>query len=38
MGRLIQKNNGNTTILVTGEDFNSLSAETNTYYIGVDNG
>jgi hypothetical protein len=38
MGRLIQKNNGNTTILVTGEDFNSLSAETNTYYIGVDLG
>lgn len=36
MGRIIQKNNGKTTIIVTGENFNSLSAVTDTYYIGVD--
>lgn len=36
MGRIIQQNNGRTTVYVTGEDFNSLSATTNTYYLGVD--
>lgn len=36
MGRIIQQNNGKTTIYVTGEDFNNLSGTTNTYYVGVD--
>lgn len=36
MGRIIQKNNGKTTVFVTGENFNSLSALTDTYYVGVD--
>jgi hypothetical protein len=38
MGRIIQQKNGKKTIYTVGEDFNSLSAETNTYYIGVDLG
>ena len=36
MGRIIQQNNGKTTIYVTGEDFNNLSGTTDTYYVGVD--
>ena len=36
MGRIIQKNNGKTTVFVTGENFNSLPILTNTYYVGVD--
>lgn len=36
MGRIIQKNNGKTTVFVTGENFNSLSVSANTYYVGVD--
>ena len=36
MGRIIQQNNGKTTIYVTGEDFNNLSGTPDTYYIGVD--
>jgi hypothetical protein len=35
MGRIIQQNNGKTTIYVTGEDFNNLSGTTDTYYVGV---
>lgn len=38
MGRIIQQSNGKKTIYTVGEDFNSLSAETNTYYVGVDLG
>lgn len=36
MGRIIQQNNNRTTVYTTGENFNNLSATTNTYYIGVD--
>ena len=36
MGRIIQQNNGKTTIYVTGEDFNNLTATADTYYVGVD--
>jgi hypothetical protein len=36
MGRIIQKNNGKTTVFVTGENFNSLPTSPNTYYLGVD--
>lgn len=36
MGRIIQQKNGRKTIYTVGENINSLSAETNTYYIGVD--
>ena len=36
MGRIIQKNNGKTTVFTTGENFNSLTPITNTYYVGVD--
>jgi hypothetical protein len=38
MGRIIQQSNGKKTIYTVGENFNSLSAETNTYYVGVDFG
>lgn len=38
MGRIIQQSNGKKTIYTVGENFNSLSAETNTYYVGVDLG
>lgn len=37
MGRIIQYNNGKTTILTTGESISGLTPETNTYYVGVDN-
>ena len=36
MGRIIQKNNGKTTVFTTGENFNSLTPITDTYYVGVD--
>jgi hypothetical protein len=36
MGRIIQQNNGKTTVYVTGENFSSLSPTTNTYFVGVD--
>lgn len=36
MGRIIQIDNGKTTVYVNGEDVSSLSATTDTYYIGVD--
>jgi hypothetical protein len=36
MGRIIQQNNGKTTVFVTGEDFNNLASTANTYYVGVD--
>ena len=36
MGNIIQIDNGIRTIYVNGQDISSLSAETNTYYIGVD--
>ncbi len=38
MGRIIQQKNGRKTIYTVGENINSLSAETNTYYVGVDFG
>jgi len=34
MGRFIQQNNGKTTVYVTGENFNNLTASTDTYFIG----
>ena len=36
MGRIIQQNNGKTTVYVTGENFSTLTASTNTYFLGVD--
>lgn len=36
MGRIIQQNNGKTTVLVTGEDISSIAPEANTYVVGVD--
>lgn len=36
MGRIIQQNNGKTTIYVTGEEFNNLTPSADTYYVGVD--
>lgn len=35
MGRIIQKNNGKTTVFTTGENFNSLTPITNTCYVGA---
>jgi hypothetical protein len=36
MGRIIQKNNGLTTIFTTGEDISTIIPSTNTYVLGVD--
>ena len=36
MGRIIQQNNGKTTVYVTGENINNLPVSADTYYIGVD--
>jgi len=36
MGRIIQKNNGKTTVYVTGENINNIPVSANTYYVGVD--
>lgn len=36
MGRIIQQNNGKTTVYVTGEDLNLLTGNTNTYFLGID--
>lgn len=36
MGRIIQKNNGKTTVYVTGENLTGLTAANDTYYLGVD--
>jgi hypothetical protein len=36
MGRIIQQNNGKTTVLVTGENISSITPEANTYVLGVD--
>jgi hypothetical protein len=36
MGRIIQQNNGKTTVYVTGENLSGLTATNNTYYLGVD--
>jgi hypothetical protein len=36
MGRIIQQNNGKTTVYVTGENLTGLTPESNTYYLGVD--
>jgi hypothetical protein len=36
MGNIIQIENGIKTIYVNGQNISSLSAETNTYYVGVD--
>lgn len=36
MGRIIQQNNGKTTVYVTGENINTIPALGNTYYVGVD--
>jgi len=35
MGRLYINNNGQTTVFSSGEDISSLSAITNTYFVGV---
>jgi len=37
MGRIIQQNNGKTTVYVTGEDISSITPSAGTYYLGVDN-
>lgn len=36
MGRIIQQNNGKTTVYVTGENLSALTPTNNTYYLGVD--
>ena len=36
MGNIIQIENGVKTIYVNGQDITSLTADTNTYYVGVD--
>jgi hypothetical protein len=36
MGRIIQQNNGKTTVYITGENINNIPVSTNTYYLGVD--
>ncbi len=36
MGRIIQQNNGKTTVYVTGENLTGLTPTSNTYYLGVD--
>ena len=36
MGRIENINNGVTTKIVTGEIFNDISAEANTYFLGID--
>jgi hypothetical protein len=36
MGRIIQQNNGKTTVYVTGENLTGLTPTFNTYYLGVD--
>ena len=36
MGKIIQIDNGVKTIYVNGQDISSLSADTGTYYVGVD--
>jgi hypothetical protein len=36
MGRIIQKNNGKTSVFVTGEDITGLTPEAGTYFIGPD--
>jgi hypothetical protein len=36
MGRIIQQNNGKTTVYITGENINNIPASPNTYYVGVD--
>jgi hypothetical protein len=36
MGRIIQKNNGKTSILTTGENISNITPEVGTYFIGPD--
>ena len=36
MGRIIQIENGKTTVYVNGQDIGALTASTDTYYVGVD--
>lgn len=36
MGNIIQIENGIKTVYVNGQNINSLSANTNTYYVGID--
>ena len=36
MGRIIQQNNGKTTVYTTGENINNIPVSANTYYVGVD--
>jgi hypothetical protein len=36
MGRIIQIENGKTTVYVNGQDIGALTATTDTYYVGVD--
>ena len=36
MGRIYLEKNGKTTVLFNNEDINSISAQTNTYFVGTD--
>lgn len=36
MGKIVQIENGKTTVYVNGQDIGALTAKTDTYYVGVD--